>query len=702
MNGKGRFILNIFSIAVLSIFTACAGNQDEKTAVYVSTLGDDSWSGRLPEPKAGTTDGPFATLARAREAVREMKRNSTLPEVSITVFIRGGQYHFTETFTLTGEDSGTPEAFINWRSFPGEEVVFTGGKNLDGFAPVENPGLLKRLSPAARESVLATDLKALGITDYGDINPRSGNRMELYFRGMFMTQARYPNEGWLTIADVPQSGELVFEGVVPHKRDGIYVGRHYGRFTYEGDRPAGWSLEDNDIWMHGYWTWDWSDSFQKAARIDIKKREIYPAPPHHSYGYHRGQRFYFVNVLEELDMPGEWCIDSRNGVLYFWPPDRIRDGDVLVSLMKDPLVTFEKTDFIVMRGIQFTGSRGSAVRMSGSGNTLILGCIFKNFGQYAIVVEGGRRNGIVSCDISEVASGGIRLDGGDRKTLTPGENWAVNNHIHHYAKLIKTYQSGIHVSGVGNRIANNCIHDAPHMAIGWSGNEHIIELNEVYDVLTETNDAGACYNGRDPSQQGTIIRYNYWHHIGRVSGHGTNAVYFDDALCGNTVFGNIFYKAGLPGRAQMGAVFIHGGRYNVIDNNIFIECEQAYGESPWDDARWAEMSVVHGWHKLLYETVDISSSPYSDRYPWMANIMDDKRLNVLSRNLVFKCGRFLGRGTQELIDNLETDRDPGFMDAAHENFRLRDDSWVYDTIPGFQTIPFERIGLYADEYRSVP
>ena len=82
------------------------------------------------------------------------------------------------------------------------------------------------------------------------------------------------------------------------------------------------------------------------------------------------------------------------------------------------------------------------------------------------------------------------------------------------------------------------------------------------------------------------------------------------------------------------------------------------------------------------------------------DISSDKRLNVLSRNLIYKCGQFLGRGEQKLIDNLVTENPPDFIDEKNENFLLREDSWVYSKILGFQKIPFDRIGLFIDEYRK--
>ena len=116
--------------------------------------------------------------------------------------------------------------------------------------------------------------------------------MELFVNGSRMTIARYPNEGWLRIADVPQSGDSMYnKGLDREKRyDGVPAGRHYGRITYEGNEPSRWAASD-DKFAQGYWTFDWSDSYQRIAAIDTLKREITFLPPHHWYGYTKNQRY---------------------------------------------------------------------------------------------------------------------------------------------------------------------------------------------------------------------------------------------------------------------------------------------------------------------------------------------------------------------------------------------------------------------------
>ncbi|MHB9030791.1 MAG: hypothetical protein ACYC9O_18640, partial [Candidatus Latescibacterota bacterium] len=114
-------------------------------ALYVSTAGNDSWSGTLPEPNKNRTDGPFATPGKARDAVRALKRSDGLPRGGVTVYFREGAYPLSETFRLTSEDSGTEKAPIAWRAYREEKVQFAGGKEIDGFEPATDPGLIGRL-----------------------------------------------------------------------------------------------------------------------------------------------------------------------------------------------------------------------------------------------------------------------------------------------------------------------------------------------------------------------------------------------------------------------------------------------------------------------------------------------------------------------------------------------------------------------------
>ena len=650
----------------------------------MSTQGKDAWSGRLAEPNSADTDGPFATLERARNEIRKLKQADSLPQGGVNVELRGGTYTREGTFTLSVEDSGTEAAPIIYQARPGEEVRLVGGKQVTNFTPVTDPAILARLDEATQGNVLQADLKAHGITDFGAVTAEGG-RLEVFFQDRPLTLARWPNEGFVRISKVVD-------------------GKDSGKFIYQGERPRRWAAE-KDIWMHGYWFYDWSDSYQDVASIDTEQHQISLASGKYGYGLRDGQRFYALNVFAELDLPGEWYFDRGSSILYLWPPAALDQGQVVVSLLAEPLVVMKDVAHVTLVGLTFEITRSTAVVVSEGRQNLIAGCTLRNTGTDGISINGGTGNGVVASDIYQIGSRGIWLGGGNRRTLTPSGNYANNNHIHHFSRL--KLKPGVELMGVGNRVTHNRIHDAPHQAVVLSGNDHLVELNEVFRVCTDTNDAGAFYMGRNPSNQGNVVRHNFWHHIGNELGGedlGTASVYLDDGTTDQLVFGNVFYKANYPGHAGFGAIFVHGGKGNRFINNIFVQCPLATGFAPWDNERW--QNWLQGkvgpddMKKRLYEDVDITRPPYSDRYPHLAHLTENASVNIIRRNVVYDCDEFIGRGSQVEENNWLTDSDPGFVDAKNMNFQLRDDSPVYEKIPEFKKIPFEQIGLVTDQYRT--
>jgi len=321
-------------------------------AIYVSPNGNDK--------NSGAESSPLATLTRARDVMRAKRKAGELAGGPVAVKIRGGLYRITETLELTAEDSGTASAPVIWQAAPGEEVRLVGGAHLKDLRPVTDPAVLERLDPAARGKVLQADLKAAGIADFGKPTLIGGSRADLICNGQLMTLARYPNNGqWLTIAGIPQGGAK-HSGVEGHSG----IGEHYGRFTYEGDKPMRWK-DTSDLWVHGYWVFDWRDEYQHVQKLDLEKKEIWPERPYHCYGYHKGQRFYFLNVLEELDCPGEWYLDRKAGILYFWPPCAPEKAEVFFPELQKPMVVLKGTQYVRVCGITFEFARDTADVLDG-------------------------------------------------------------------------------------------------------------------------------------------------------------------------------------------------------------------------------------------------------------------------------------------------------------------------------------------------
>ncbi|MBN1805591.1 MAG: right-handed parallel beta-helix repeat-containing protein [Sedimentisphaerales bacterium] len=647
---------------------------------YVSPSGDDSAPGSL--------ESPFATLEKARDAIRELKETRGLPDGGVTVYIRGGVYPLTETFKLNDKDSGAEGSPIVYRAYKTEQVRLMGGKRIDGFKTISETAVLKRIDEQYRDKILQVDLRGLGITDFGQVCPQkfggSGHSTgpELFFDDKPMTPARWPNEGFIKITGLSEPDTVNIRGT---------KGSKVGKFMYDGDRPERWTGED-DIWMHGYWFWDWSDERQQVESIDTEKRMISLKPPYHHYGYRIGQWFYASNILAELDMPGEWYLDRKTGILYFWPPGTIEKGHTVVSVL-NRLVEMSGVLHVSIQGVIFEAARGTAVVMDNCKRTQISGCILRNLGGSAVQVEGGNNNSVVSCNIYATGSGGVSLSGGQRKTLTGAGHSAGNNHIHNYGRWQRMYTPAISLGGVGNRAVHNLIHNAPHIAIGFGGNDHVIEFNEIHNVCLESNDAGAIYAGRDWTMRGTVIRYNYLHEITGFRDKGCVGVYLDDMFCGTEIYGNVFYKV-------TRAAFIGGGRDCLVENNIFVDCKPALHI----DARatnWASDHVNTTMAERL-KAMPYESELWRRRYPRLVNILEDEpaapKGNIVRRNIC-SGGRWLElhSGADKNIitwqDNL-INEEPGFVDKANMNFQLEDDCGAYKL--GFKRIPMEKIGLLED------
>jgi hypothetical protein len=182
------------------------------------------------------------------------------------------------------------------------------------------------------------------------------------------------------------------------------------------------------------------------------------------------------------------------------------------------------------------------------------------------------------------------------------------------------------MKGVGIRVTHNLIHDCPHIAILYWGNDMVIEHNEIYSVCMETGDAGAIYSGRDVSYRGNRVCHNFIHHLGGV-GLGTMGVYNDDGLSGTLMEDNFFLEVGR-------AVFMGGGVDYVVKNNVFVKCYPAitvdsrvahtkfFWDRTYEILKKSFYTGAPSWRKEQNSnlTVDASKSPYIDRYPELRNI----------------------------------------------------------------------------------
>jgi len=192
----------ILIICIMNMWVLQASAVD----LFVATNGNDEWAGRLAKVNADKTDGPFATLERARDEIRAIKSEGL--KEAVTVHIRGGIYRLDDTFKLNANDSGSGDAPIIYRSYQDEKVRLIGGREVNNFKPIPSEQMPERIEPSVRDKIVRADLKALGITEYGQMKRRGFGLpvvpagLELFFQNKPMTLARWPNEGFTKIADM--------------------------------------------------------------------------------------------------------------------------------------------------------------------------------------------------------------------------------------------------------------------------------------------------------------------------------------------------------------------------------------------------------------------------------------------------------------------------------------------------------------------
>lgn len=517
---------------------------------YVAPGGNDGWSGRLAQPNAAKSDGPFATLARARDEIRSLSNQGKLAAPT-TVFVRGGMYTLPQTFTLEAQDSGTPDSPITYRAYQDEKPVLIGGKRITGFSPHQG-------------KILKADLASQGLKDV--------EFRQLFCNGRRQPLARYPNFD----PENPYGGGWAYAAGKPVPMYAEVPGEDKITLHYKPEDARQWARpQEGEVFV--FPRYNWWNNIVRIKSIDRQKRLITLAGEC-SYPIRPTDRYYVQGHFEELDAPGEWYLDTATLALYFRPPDGADPAtmDVFAPTLRT-ILQLNSTRHVTFRGFTIQCCAGTAVVLKDTADCLIAGNTIRGVGDYGgsgVAVQGGTNNGVAGNDISDIGRDGIFLSGGDRIRLVSAGNYADNNYIHHTGAFYKQ-GSGIILQGCGNRASHNLIHDGPRWGIGFSGNNLLIEYNHIRHVNLETADTGAVYTGgRDwLGSRGTVIRHNYFHDIlgygqenGRwVSPHYAWGIYLDDNTGGVDVVGNIV------ARAVRGLIHLHNGRDNLVENNIFVD-----------------------------------------------------------------------------------------------------------------------------------
>ncbi len=697
--------------------------NDDKMIIgdfYVSTNGNDE--------NSGTKDSPFLTIEKAVEAVRNTDKSD---KNGITVCIEGGEYRVS-SLNFTKADSGTEECPVTYRSYNGD-VVINGGITLDtaDFKSVKNyPEIAKRLSADAQENVKVVDLtkapysltsddwgKIYAIGSYHTADNYDGDftgplYCELFVDDIRQTVARYPDNGFLHTEEVVKTGlGKESDGALTEVKNWYEI-RNPESDVYRvnpelAERISGWeNLED--VWMFGYWKYDWADASTPIGSFYKDTRELSPRFVS-LYGTKTDAPYYFFNVLEELTTEGEWYLDRENGLLCMWEPENKDNAEFILSLSLNPVINSE-ADYITFDGLTVKGTRSDGVVISGNNNT-VQNCLIKNVAGNALIMN-GFNNLAYNNEITRTGKGGIIISGGDTETLTPGNSKADNNYIHDWSEIYQTYQPAVTLEGVGNVCSHNEMANSPHEAITYKGNNHIIEYNLIHDVCLLSDDAGAIYSGRSWVWYGNIVRYNCIYNVGSKN-HRPDGIYLDDAVSGHQIYGNLLIN--IPSNS----IHVGGGRDNVITNNIIVnpgnnalrfddraregalengwfthahvgsgDMWEALYNSPWQSETWQ-----NAFPEYKNCTDDISKSDSSDYIPNPASTF--KNNIIINKNMgygeVYSSVWKFSDISENGIYNIGK-CDEIFVDPDNGDYNIKDIDEIRKDAPDFKEIPLDKIG----------
>ena len=679
--------LNIFArvLLVSFLFTQAQFAQEPvEKLYYVSLDGNDSWTGTLPVPDTNKTDGPFATITQARDAIRELKKTGKFTE-PVTVMLRGGIYILSKPLEFKPEDSGLKNAPITYKPFPGEKVSVFGGIPIKG------------QWQQFRENIYKISLPGVAKGEW--------NFNQLFVNGCRQTRARTPNEDYFNAYDIPPESNNSF----------IFA---------TGDIDKNWRNLD-DVQVVVFHSWSESRLYIKDVNEENRLVTFSGSSAYALDKWTKYPRYYVENVFEGLDSPGEWYLDRAKGVLYYWPPDSIdlKQAEIiapkikqLVALKgnikeKNPIqyLTFSHLSF-ANSGYEFppegyingggaTGPmyRPSAILLQHASNITIQNCLIENVATYAIELADASSNCRFENNIIRYAGGGgiIILDGTD--------NVVTNNHIHHCGRIFFGGTGIVNPEGVRTRIAHNLIHDMPYCGIrggnwGIELNE-VIEYNHVYHVMNMLDDGACIFN----CGIGSVIRNNLVHDSYGFSKMAWG-LYLDEFRTGVRMENNISYNT------RSGGLHLHNNYGHTIVNNIFAFSRT--GQISWTRFHGIHFNVRkakyrHPLHTFQRNIVYWTEGVFS--YNMDCNRWDlATQPDLIDYNLYYKASgdhkvtMGLGHGGKPGYDSFEDwqefgldkhsiEADPLFVDPENGDFTLQPGSSAYQL--GFKPIDISNAGL---------
>lgn len=717
------FFTLVIACELLVAGLCCAA---ETTAdFYVSPSGSDMWSGTLSKPNGQRTDGPFATLERAREAVREASRKRSGDAV---VLIRGGTYRLNKPVLFGLQDAGKGDSTVTYAAYPGESPVFSSGREISDWTTLAG-------APAGLPK------EAIGKVLVANVSSR--------FRALFDA-----------------------EGVLPRARSKGFIpleGGSRNELRFPAGRLKSWpNVEDVEIIVRPHHAWIVNILPLKSVdeRTQIARTSIdatYAMNPLHFLK--QTESCWVENALEELDEPGEWVLDSKEEKLYLWPRN---DSTVLAPQLNELIRVEGEVDKegptdkpvrnLCFRGLTFMhGDRyqvaaddaglqhdwemhdkaSTLVRLRGTEKCRIEQCRFAHSGSGAIRVDlHGQENTLSGNVIEHIGGTGILLCGyGPGTKDVNRKNLVSNNHIHHVGRIY-SHSPGIMLWQSGeNRVANNLVHHTPYTGIIISGcmthffdrqgrelsrtirrhevgrlpkqprpedvrpylhtHDNVIEYNEIHDAMEMLGDGNGIYIRGAGS--GNVIRRNYIHHL--VTPMIMQAAIRTDGGQRDTLIAeNLIYKC-----TSQGIILKLNNR---CENNIIADVI-APPRGYYLSLREGPMTGAMIKRNIFYSSSD-ECTFIDELPPGRGRTTEDRRGRNLAMSKqaqtddnIYFCAANRDLGTQMLkkqqrdgVDAHSVAVDPLFVDPANRDFRLKPDSPALKM--GFVPFDMSKVGLVKD------
>lgn len=562
----------------------------ERTEIHISLNGDDN--------NTGTESDPLQSLHAAQSVVQHILKGK--PGSAVNVIIHSGTYYLEQPLIFGKKDSGTEQAPVVWQGENGKFPVISGGRRLDcSWEPYEN-GIWKCSLPEYRGSREAFT--------------------QLYVNGRRQIRARYPN-GDSRNPDIGAYAKAAGADHPPYKE--IYV-------DPENFEPNEWKHPEDAV-LHIFRSTYWGNLQYRLKDFDRERNALILGVGgwQISSALSERSRFFVENVFEELDAPGEWFLDTREGVLYYMPDEDVdlSTAVIEVSVLKHAIeiigtvsnpvsnVEFEglrfahtETTYLEPYSVPSRGDwsiyRGGCVLMEGASNCQISNCHFEGLGGNAVFINGyAEAISVTGSKFEDIGESAVCLVGESHlnrngtykcKMCDSEHSWSWDEPSKEYPSRCYIHNNLIHDIGVFGKqtagvfislseeitVSHNHIFDVPRAGIcindGLHGG-HIIEYNDVHDTVRETGDHGPFNSwGREP----------YWC---RDQGHGQESHPAGDVLKyarkTTVIKHNRFRDTSgwgidlddgssnyhVYGNLCIGiSVKLREGDYRLVENNIFI------------------------------------------------------------------------------------------------------------------------------------